>query len=136
MTQFYLTSVLRTHSRSGSGFCFSCRKMERMRDTSFVFLVPLGLKSHMRQTFSQSRPVLELLSRSATYSSSSALQNKHEIVTLGVKRSPFLRSKVKGWQKGLIEGEGDRKDRERGEAGKIDRGGEEKGLREGGDRKD
>lgn len=45
-----------------------------MRDTSLVFFVPLGLKSQLRHTRSQSCPVEEVSSRSDTKASSSALQ--------------------------------------------------------------
>lgn len=64
------------HYSFASGVCFSCRKIERMRDTSLLFFVPLGLKSHMRQTRSQSWPGVEESSRSATKASSSALKRE------------------------------------------------------------
>lgn len=62
------------HYSFSSGVCLSCRKIERMRDTSLLFFVPLGLKSQLRQTRSQSWPGVEESSRSDTNASSSVLK--------------------------------------------------------------
>ena len=57
------------------GDCLSCNNIERILDVSFVGFVPLGLKSHIRQTFSHSEPGF-VSSRSAMNCSSSALKTR------------------------------------------------------------
>ena len=55
----------------------SCRKMDLMRETSFVFLLFFGLKSHIRLTLSHSVPGTSS-SRSLTKAASACLRERGE----------------------------------------------------------
>ena len=66
-----------------NGVCLSCKNIERILEVSFVGLAPLGLKSHIRQTFSHSLPGF-VSSLSATNCSSSALKTRANVNALNI----------------------------------------------------